>query len=223
MVPPDFLSQGRQLSTAPAGDASFISERKRLRQALKSARAALGSEQRWQKAVQACTGLALSASFRKAHSVAIYLPVGAECSTLPLMLSSNRIDRTIYYPVLVPGWRGHLLFAPAHEGTEWRENSFGIPEPTPGGNTCLTAARYLDLVVLPLVGFDDAGNRLGMGAGYYDQCLEFRRHRRHWRGPLLVGLAFDCQRADRIPAQPWDIPLDGIATESGFTLFRAGH
>ena len=76
--------------------------------------------------------------------------------------------------------------------------------------------RALDLVLAPLVAFDDQGHRLGMGGGFYD---------RHFGGlperlrPLLVGVAHEIQRADALPTQPWDMPLDGILTEAGWRTF----
>jgi 5-formyltetrahydrofolate cyclo-ligase len=63
---------------------------------------------------------------------------------------------------------------------------------------------------------------LGMGGGFYDRALEFRRGRLHWRGPRLVGLAFDCQRTDVAFADPWDVRLDSLATESGLVHFNQG-
>ena len=64
-----------------------------------------------------------------------------------------------------------------------------------------------------LVGFDARCNRLGMGGGYYDRTLAYLRHRVHWRRPLLVGVAHECQRVERLEANPWDVPLDLVVTE----------
>ena len=100
-----------------------------------------------------------------------------------------------------------------------RRNAFGIPEPLAGE---AIGARWLDLVLVPTVAFDARGARLGMGAGYYDRALEFRRRLAHWRGPRIVGLAFDCQQVARIPLGPHDIPLDAIVTESGVRRFPRG-
>jgi 5-formyltetrahydrofolate cyclo-ligase len=77
-------------------------------------------------------------------------------------------------------------------------------------------SRVLDVILMPLVAFDGQGNRLGMGAGYYDRTLAFLRHRRHWRKPRIIGLAYEFQRMPALPAEPWDVPLDGIITEAGF-------
>src|SRR6266702_1302932 len=90
---------------------------------------------------------------------------------------------------------------------------FGIA--VPSSQALPTASRWLNLIVIPLVGVDALGRRLGMGGGFYDRALEFRRRRRNWPGPRLVGLAFDCQRTDSSFAEPWDLRLDSLATESG--------
>jgi len=82
---------------------------------------------------------------------------------------------------------------------------------------------YLDdLIVVPLVGVDGRGLRLGMGGGFYDRALAFRRVRKSWKGPRLVGLAFDCQRVDTVFADGWDVRLDSLATESGLVHFHEG-
>ena len=78
----------------------------------------------------------------------------------------------------------------------------------------------LDLILLPLVGFDLKGNRLGMGGGYYDRTLSYLRHRRFWIKPRLVGVAHECQKVDSLIARPWDIPLDAVVTETAFYRFN---
>jgi 5-formyltetrahydrofolate cyclo-ligase len=80
-------------------------------------------------------------------------------------------------------------------------------------------SAVLDLIVIPLVGVDGVGRRLGMGGGYNDRALAFRRRRRYWKGPHLVGLALDCQRTNVEFADAWDLRLDSLATESGMEHF----
>lgn len=87
-----------------------------------------------------------------------------------------------------------------------RRNQFGILE---SHRHPLLRAADMDALLIPLVGYDALGNRLGMGAGYYDRSLANLRHPR----PLLIGIAFSCQYVARLPADPWDIPLDYIVTE----------
>jgi 5-formyltetrahydrofolate cyclo-ligase len=80
-------------------------------------------------------------------------------------------------------------------------------------------ARSLSVVLMPLLGFDGAGTRLGSGAGYYDRVFAFRRRRHSWHRPLLVGVAFACQRVDHIELGRHDVPLDAIVTEQGVEYF----
>ena len=71
---------------------------------------------------------------------------------------------------------------------------------------------------MPLLGFDLKGNRLGMGGGYYDRCLAFKKSK--VKKPILLGFAYDFQQVDLLSAEPWDIGLDAIATESQFIHFN---
>jgi 5-formyltetrahydrofolate cyclo-ligase len=77
----------------------------------------------------------------------------------------------------------------------------------------------MDIVFMPLVGFDDDGNRIGMGRGFYDRHFEFRHTRHHWRRPLLIGIAFDIQRTNPLTVAPHDVPMDAVVTESTLQWF----
>ena len=103
-----------------------------------------------------------------------------------------------------------LKFAPWKFGDDVIPNGFGIPEPA-GAEQLEPAA--MDVVLLPLVAFDRRGNRLGSGAGYYDRSFEFLRERVRPSKPLLVGVAYGFQEVEAMHVQPWDVPLDFIATE----------
>ncbi len=107
-----------------------------------------------------------------------------------------------------PPRRRPALAAPASP----RINRFGIVEPE---GAELASARLLDVVFLPLVGFDRHGTRLGMGGGYYDRAFGFRRLREFWHAPLLVGIGYASQEVERIAAAAHDVPLDLVITERG--------
>ena len=111
-----------------------------------------------------------------------------------------------------------LWFAPYAPCDPLALNRFGIPEPDHPAKAA-TQPWAIQLLLMPLVAFDGTGNRLGMGKGYYDRTLNFLHHRRCWRKPVLMGIAYECQRVDAIPVQPWDIPLDGVVTEAGLRWF----
>lgn len=110
-----------------------------------------------------------------------------------------------------------LRFAPWRPGQPLTANRYGIPEPDVAAADTL-APEQMALVVAPLVGFDAAGGRLGMGGGWYDRSFAFRQ--RQAPPPWLVGAAFDAQQVDALPVAAWDVALDAVCTES-LTLLTA--
>lgn len=103
-----------------------------------------------------------------------------------------------------------LRFAPWRPGDALVSNRYGIPEPDVAAASLLDA-RTMALVVLPLVGFDTRGQRLGMGGGWYDRSFAFRN--RHPAPPWLVGAAFAAQQVEALAPQPWDVALDAVCSE----------
>lgn len=148
--------------------------------------------------------------FRRSRHIAFYLPNDGELSLLPLLERAWSMRKQCYLPVVMPD--ESLRFAPYAADDPLAFNRFGIPEPV-CAHPQWVKARVLDLVLMPLVAFDEQGNRLGMGGGFYDRSLRFLRHRRHWRKPRLLGIAHEFQRVPRLERQWWDVPLDGVATD----------
>ncbi len=152
-------------------------------------------------------------ALRKARSIAFYMASDGEISPRPSLLRLARQGRQCFLPCLA---RKELQFRRYRPGQTLKRNRFNIPEP-PAHRALQRSPHRLDVILLPLVGFDAKGNRLGMGGGYYDRTLaKLREHNR----PLLIGLAHECQRMKELPVQSWDIPLDAIATDKGFYWFR---
>ena len=104
-------------------------------------------------------------------------------------------------------------------GSNKRTNRLGIDEPQ-GLRTL--APRRLDIVFLPLVGFDAHGVRLGAGGGYYDRAFAFRRWRRAWHAPRLIGIAYSFQQVDTLMAAAHDVLLDAVVTEKGMLRCATG-
>jgi 5-formyltetrahydrofolate cyclo-ligase len=100
-----------------------------------------------------------------------------------------------------------------------RDNRLGIAEPQ--GSATL-GARWLDLVFLPLLGFDRGGLRLGTGGGYYDRAFAFRQLRRSWHAPRLVGLGYAFQEVEGLTAAAHDVLLDAVVTEEGVIRCTTG-
>ena len=120
-----------------------------------------------------------------------------------------------WLPRIESARRGRMVFAPT--GAALRINAFGIPEPATPERL---SSRWISLVLMPLVAYDAHGARLGMGGGFYDRALDWRRLRTAWRGPRLVGIAHSTQRIDQILSLPHDVRLDAVITEQGLSLFR---
>lgn len=112
-------------------------------------------------------------------------------------------------PVIGPA--RDMRFAPWQTGDDVQPNRFGIPEPVSPSQWF--APFQVDLVLVPLLGFDRRGNRLGHGGGYYDRAFAFLNEQIRPTEPLLVGVAYAFQELAEISSQDWDVPLDFIATE----------
>jgi 5-formyltetrahydrofolate cyclo-ligase len=188
----------------------------KLRKQLRAQRRSLSAVEHGHRSSLAAKAVAGSRLFRAGKRVALYLPFDRETDTAALIRAARRRGVRIYVPVIVDRRHGRIRFYPLDHKT--RRGVFGIA--VPNSLRRPTAPRWMNLIVVPLVGVDAGGRRLGMGGGFYDRALEFRRRRRHWRGPHAIGLAFDCQRTESSFAEPWDVILDSLATESGLQQFQ---
>jgi 5-formyltetrahydrofolate cyclo-ligase len=157
--------------------------------------------------------LARSSWLRPGTAIGLYVSRGTEVSTGPLRALARRRGCRVYLPRITDFDARRMAFLPDPD-TPMRLNRYRIAEPVGGP---LITPRALAVVLMPLVGFDEAGNRLGNGAGYYDRFLAGRHGTRG--APVLVGIAFECQRLQRLPAAPHDVPLDAVVTERGIQIF----
>ena len=130
-----------------------------------------------------------------------------------------RLPRSVVYCLPVLAEDTTLRFAPWRPGDALVTNRFGIPEPDVAAASALEP-QAMSLVVMPLVGFDGAGQRLGMGGGWYDRSFAFRNTA--MPPPWLVGVGFDAQRVERLAAEDWDVLPDAICTET-LTLQAEPH
>lgn len=189
----------------------------KLRRELRERRLSLSPEDQRLAARRLASRLARTRWFQVGRHIACYLPNDGEIDTNAVIARILRLRKRCYLPVLSRMNHDRLWFAEYKPGMEMRANRFGIPEPAVPARE-LKRAQELDLILLPLVGFDAHGRRLGMGGGYYDRSLAFLRHRRHLRKPHLVGLAYEFQRVEKMPASPWDVSLTGIVTDENVYL-----
>lgn len=179
-------------------------ERHRLRRALRTQRRALSRPERCRADADAQRRLIESPWFAPARRVALYRPYDGETETAAIAAAAEASGkRVLYARVVAPD--APLAFV---HPTGWRAlGRLPVPE---GHDEPLEAG---DLLVVPGVAFDDAGHRLGFGGGYYDRTLSGTAAR-------PVGLAYDIQRVERLPTQPWDRPVAALVTETGLYVFQ---
>lgn len=183
-----------------------MSSRQQLRKQLRQRRCALGRGERRRASRKLARQLRRLSIWIDARHVAGYWPADGEIDVRPALAEAHRRGAHTYLP-LVLGTDLPLRFRAWHPGVRLRRNRFGIPEPAMGPS--LPQANRLDAVLVPLVGFDRRGNRLGMGGGFYDRTFAGQRR------PALIGVAFDCQRVLRLATHWWDVPLSAVVTERG--------
>ncbi|RUO28165.1 5-formyltetrahydrofolate cyclo-ligase [Aliidiomarina sedimenti] len=184
--------------------------RSSLRERLISQRNALNAAQQ-QDAASALTRQALALpELQQARRIGLYHSVGGELNTAPLIDSLLEQGKQLALPVLHPFNPGHLLMLDYSKTTPMRPNRFAIPEPVLSCQAVVPLAQ-IDCLLIPLVGFDPHGNRLGMGGGFYDRTLA------PWLdgklpGLTVFGLAHDCQQVEQLPVASWDVPINGVIT-----------
>ena len=110
-----------------------------------------------------------------------------------------------------------MIFCQITHQTKYIKNQFGISEPE-FKHAVHIQSRFLSTVFMPLVAFDEKGNRMGMGGGFYDRTFQFKTTSAT-NTPKLIGLAYECQKVESLPTEAWDIPMHGAATEDGFYKF----
>jgi len=195
--------------------APHLKDKAVLRRELRRRRRALSPTEHRIASLAAARSITRLPQFAAGRRVAVYLPFDGEADPASLIRAARRRGVRLYVPVVTDLRHRRLRFCPL--AAERRRGRFGIEIPKQLGRP--VGSRWFDLIVVPLVGIDAQGRRLGMGGGFYDRALAFRGNRSGWRGPLLVGLAFDCQRTESVFAQPWDIALDAAATQSGLETY----
>ena len=129
-----------------------------------------------------------------------------------------RLPPSLNYCLPVLNHDGRLRFAPWRTGEPLVTNRYGIPEPDLPASALLEPAG-MELVVVPLVGFDVRCHRLGMGGGWYDRSFQFRHAQA--APPWLVGAAFANQQLNAIDAEAWDVTLDAVCSENATYLAEA--
>jgi 5-formyltetrahydrofolate cyclo-ligase len=140
-----------------------------------------------------------------------FWPIRSEADIRPLLAKLADRGARLCLPVVLD--RETIVFRELVRGAPVIKTGFGTTGPGP-------EAAELDPAILfvPLSAFDAAGHRIGYGAGHYDRAID--RLRAKGLSPKLIGIAFDCQEVASVPAEPHDVALDAMLTESGLRFFN---
>lgn len=190
----------------------MMDAKKTIRSALREKRKAISSEERIQS--EQLLKQHLSSFFEKNCKIAAYLACGSEANLLPWMQSAQDEGSRVFVPFIEKDCRRLWFTEYEKEGNELHsEPFFGIPQ----FEGKKYRAEELDVILLPLVGIDQQGFRMGQGGGYYDTTLEYCVDQPN--RPKLIGVGFSCQMVDSLPVDPWDMQLDGFISELGLKQF----
>jgi 5-formyltetrahydrofolate cyclo-ligase len=193
-------------------------QRQAVRQHFRRLRNSLSRSQQKNAARDLVRTLERSGLLLRHQHVALYLANDGEINPAHVLQRLLKRGVHCYLPVLHPLYRGRLHFSRVTPDTGYRANRYGIAEPCLSQRQLMNPA-FLSLVLLPLVAFDERGNRMGMGGGYYDRSFAFK-HRGSAPTPVMIGLAHECQKAAALQTESWDLPLDGIVTDRRFYRCR---
>lgn len=197
------------MADPPPMNADEASRREQLREQMRLQRKSLNPQQRMSAAQGLRRVLDTLPLFHKAHHIGGYWACQGEVPLNLALAGIQQREQHYWLPRVQP--QRQLEFAQWRSGDAVAANRFGIPEPD--ADAKIISANNLDLILLPLLAFDAAGNRLGTGGGYYDTTLAFLRSVPRPAKPFLIGIGYALQHVEQLAAQEWDVPLDMIATE----------
>ncbi len=195
---------------------SLDNQKQHIRRKLRQIRKQIPASVAQDAARTLCLHVTQHQQYQEAAQIACFCSNDFELDTSPLIEQILQHKTICYLPKLKPVAPNRLWFMPYKENTSLKPNQFNIPEVDLPVNYAIRLSK-LDIILMPLVAFDNQGNRLGMGGGYYDATLAHLKHSAS--RPLLYGIAYEEQKINELPVENWDFPLDGIFTQNGFTQF----
>jgi 5-formyltetrahydrofolate cyclo-ligase len=215
-----FESNGshRHMRVALPDSHPLSATRRSLRASLNARRRQVSPQQRAHAAQLVARNVDRALPLQSHWRIAVYAALPWELDAAPLIALAASRGCRIFLP-RIDRQRASSGMRFVRMANTWRHNRLGIAEPQ-GSETL--GARWLDVVFLPLVGFDRCGVRLGAGGGFYDRAFAFRQLRRVWHAPRLVGLAYAFQELASIGAAAHDVSMDAVVTEQGLIQCTTG-
>jgi 5-formyltetrahydrofolate cyclo-ligase len=198
---PEVAGSGPALPAANADWPTIRDWRKETRDRLIARRVGISAEDRsvWSERISRALELALE--LYAGRLIGFYWPFRGEYDPRGVLTTMRERGSRLALPVIVE--RGQpLVFREWSPGSLMVQGTWKIPMPESGESV------FPDALVVPLVGFDSQGYRLGYGGGFYDRTIVAMPER-----PRTIGVGFELGRLETIYPQPHDIPLEQIITE----------
>jgi 5-formyltetrahydrofolate cyclo-ligase len=183
-----------------------------IRQILRQRKEAMNPEDRLEKSKRVCHHV--MTLIQDDETVMVYTSKEKEVNTTPLITTLFERGNPVIVPIIVKDDIS-LRLSYLRDFSVLVPSTFGVPEPI--GNEILATGQNVDTIILPMLGFDRTGGRMGYGAGYYDRFLAKNQNVRK------IGIAFACQEYDNMPVDENDIPMDYIITEKGIVYTKVSE
>jgi 5-formyltetrahydrofolate cyclo-ligase len=185
-----------------------------IRTARLAARDAIAETDRIEKSLAIADHAADALAFDPGQIISGFFPIRSEADLRPLMHRLKSRGARLCLPAVLD--RQTIVFRELIDGAPLVNTGFGTTGPGPDAPVVDP-----DILFVPLSAFDAKGDRIGYGAGHYDRAIA--RLRDKGMTPRLIGVAFDCQQVEAVPAETHDVALDAVVTESGYRTFSKGH
>lgn len=183
-----------------------------LRKSLRTHRQQLSREAVTDASVAVAKKILLLSEFQKAKHTAFYAAQENEIDLSIIFHKALALNQSLYLPVFSEQNTRCLSFYRIDRQTTYVKNQFSIDEPVINHEKIMPPEQ-LDVIFLPLVAFDAQCHRVGRGAGCYDRCLGFTLQTPKNKRPILIGLAYEFQKVEKLIPESWDVPMDYVATE----------
>ncbi len=180
-------------------------EKKDLRKKIKSLRLSLSIKEKQTAAEEVFNRLEILDSFKRSNNILVYHSLPDELPTTDFI---NKWQST--KNLFLPRVNGDDLEILPYRKSELQTGSFDIEEPI--GNDIVDVDK-IDLIIVPAVGYDKSGNRLGRGKGYYDRMMKSSK-------AVKIGIGYDFQLFDALPIEPHDIPVDIVITQTSTIITK---
>lgn len=182
------------------------------RKAKRGARKAISDSEKTACSESIAAAVLATSAYQQAHTIGAYLCLPEEVSVAAIIQAAWADGKSVYLPVVMELGQP-LQFAPYHPDASLSKDILDIEIPAVSSEHYIEA-HQLDVVVTPLVAFDENRNRIGMGGGFYDRTFAFKAEKKQLSTPTLIGVAFEAQKIDGdIPTNDWDIRPDMIVSE----------